>query len=144
MLDICSWDNNCTFLQLLPSKVFITTWVPKWLFWAINSKCRSNSRSIFGLYILILISDLFWLLLWSHLNLTWSHCGGGGNGWGCQLCMQILLQLYICVVLAMSLRYRLEWFKLSLHSKSSFNINFLLIFCEIHYCSINSDLSDLY
>ena len=28
--DICSWCTNYTVLQLLPSKVFITTWVPKW------------------------------------------------------------------------------------------------------------------
>ena len=34
MSDICSWGTNYTFLQLPPSKVFITIWVPKWgQFW---------------------------------------------------------------------------------------------------------------
>ena len=30
MRDICSWDTNYTFLQLLPSNIFITMWLPKW------------------------------------------------------------------------------------------------------------------
>ena len=45
------------------------------------------------------------------------------------------------LLIAMSLQYRLEWFKLLLHSKSSFTIDFSLDFCEIHHCSINKDLS---
>ena len=52
MLDICSWGTNYTFMYLLPSKVFIIIWVPKWdwFLWGANPGSRSGSRSIFGLY----------------------------------------------------------------------------------------------
>ena len=52
MPDICTWSSNYTFfLQLLPSKAFITIWVSKWgQFWGEGVNSASRSRSIFGLY----------------------------------------------------------------------------------------------
>ena len=49
--------------------------------------------------------------------------------------------LFAMYVLAMSLWYRLKWFKLLLHLKSSYNIDFSLCFCMFHYYSTNRDLS---
>ena len=42
MSDICSWSTNYTFLQVLPSKDFITIWVTKWgqFLWVVNSISR--------------------------------------------------------------------------------------------------------
>ena len=60
------------FLHLLPSKVFITMWVPEWgQLWGVNSGSGCSSRSIFGLYFFTLIYSPLWL--WSHLCLTLGH-----------------------------------------------------------------------
>ena len=66
-----------TFLQLLPSVVFITIWVPKWgqFFEEVNS--RSGSRSIFGLQLFELnLGSTPSLTLQSHLSLTLDHVVG--------------------------------------------------------------------
>ena len=53
MSDMCSWSTNYTFLQVLPSKDFITIWVNKWgqFLWDVNSISRFISGSIFVLYL---------------------------------------------------------------------------------------------
>ena len=84
---LCSWGTNYAFLQLLPSKVFITIQVPKWdQFWGVISR----SKSIFGLKFypnLGSTPSLAPVPLMSHLM-----------SWGDQLQIQIQLQTNIWVV----------------------------------------------
>ena len=81
MQGICSWGTNHTFLPLLPFKVFITIWLPKWgQFWEVGGKLQ--------IHIWVVHFDgLLHHWLQSHLCLTLDHVGGQ---------LQLQLQSHLC------------------------------------------------